>query len=161
MRTLSRESEAAREGTPQNVRFETPFITGERVQSLKMNFFTEKAGTDISEEDAQFFSEECYKMVWMREARIRTFMQLELEACEEEIIWTIRCHNCETLNFPQEEYPAKPLPIPRNYIDNLHSRLIKIKQGILPPTLKMIINTFYPLPAFITSTQNLKNSAPR
>ena len=53
-------------------------------------------------------------MVWMREARIRTFMQLELEACHEEIIRMIICHNCEALNRPQEEYPARPLPIPPN-----------------------------------------------
>ena len=57
VRTLSRGVEAAREGTPQNVRFDTPFLTGERVQSVKMNFFIEKAGNDISEEDAQFYSE--------------------------------------------------------------------------------------------------------
>ena len=83
MRTLSRGVGAAREGTPQNVRFDTPFITGERVQSVKMNFFIEKTGNNISE-DAQY-SEEYKKMTWMREARIRTFMQLELETCVEEI----------------------------------------------------------------------------
>ena len=86
-------------------------------------------------------------MVWMREARIRTCMQLELEACQEEIIWMIGYHNCEALSYPQEEYPAKPLPIPPNHIDNFHSRLIKVKQGILPPTLKMILKTYYPPPA--------------
>ena len=75
VRTLSRGLEAVREGTPQNVRFDTSFVTGERVQSVKMNCFIEKTGNDISEEDE--------KMVWMREERIRTFMQLELEACQE------------------------------------------------------------------------------
>ena len=74
-------------------------------------------------------------MLWIREARIRTFMQPELEACQEEIVWMIRCHNCEALNRPQEEYPARPLPIPPNYIDYLHSRCIKIQQGVMPPTL--------------------------
>ena len=39
-------------------------------------------------------------MVWVREARIRTFMQLELKACLEEINWMITCHNCEALNYP-------------------------------------------------------------
>ena len=39
-------------------------------------------------------------MVWVREARIRTFMQLELEACLEEINRMITCHNCEALNYP-------------------------------------------------------------
>ena len=119
MRTLSRGVEAAREGTPQNVRFDTPFLTGERVQSVKMNFFIEKTGNDIFEEDAQFYSEEEPKVVWLREVRIRTFMQLKLETYLEEINWIIRCHNCEALNCPQEEHPARPLPIPPNYIDNL------------------------------------------
>ena len=109
------------------MRFDTPFITGERVESVKMNFFIGKTGKNISKEDAQY-CEEYVKTVWMRQARIRTFMQLELEACEEEIIWLIRCHNCEALNRPQEEYPARPLPIRPNYIDNLQSRLIKVKQ---------------------------------
>ena len=82
----------------------------------------------------------------MREVRIRTFIQLELESCLEEINWMIRCHNCEALNCPQEEYPARPLPIPPNYINNLQKRLIKVKKGILPPTLKMI-KTYCPPPA--------------
>ena len=47
-----------------------------------MNCFIEKIGNNIFE-DAQSYSEEYYKMLWMREARIRTFMQLELEACQE------------------------------------------------------------------------------
>ena len=42
-------------------------------------------------------------MLCMREARIRTFMQLELEACQEEIVWMITCHKCEALNRPLEE----------------------------------------------------------
>ena len=69
-------------------------------------------------------------------------MQLKLEACQEEIIWMIIFHNCEALNHPQEEYQARPLPIPPNYIDNLQSRLTTVKQGILPPTLKMILKTY-------------------
>ena len=70
-------------------------------------------------------------------------MQLELEACLEEINWMIRCHNCEALNCPKEEYPVSPLLIPPDYIDNLQSRLIKVKKGTLPPTLKMILKTNY------------------
>ena len=148
MRTLRRGLEAARECTPQNVRFNTPFITGERVQSVKMNFFKEKIGNNIFEEDAQC-SEEYKQMTWMREARIRMIIQLELESCLEEINWNIRCHNCETLNCPQKEYPARPLPIPipPNYIVNLQSRSIKVRKEILPPTLKMSIRTYYPPPA--------------
>ena len=89
-----------------------------------MNLFIEKTGNNVSEEDE--------KMVWTREARIRTLMQLELVACLEDINWMIRCHNCEALNCPQEEYPARPLPVPPNYIDNLQSGLIKVKKGVLP-----------------------------
>ena len=90
---------------------------------------------------------EYYKMMRTREAKIRTFMQLELEACLEELNWMIRCHNCEALNCPQEEYPARLLPtLAPNYVDNLQSRLIKVQKGIYPPSLKMILNIHYHLP---------------
>ena len=145
MRTLSRGVEAAREGTPQNVRFDSPFITDERAQSVKMDFFIKKTENNIFE-DAQY-SEEYKTMTWMREATIGTFMQLDLESCQEEIVWMIRCHNCEALNCPQEDYPARPLLIPPKYIDNLQTRLIKVRKGILPPTLEMIIKTIYHTPA--------------
>ena len=86
-------------------------------------------------------------MMRTREARIRTFMQLELEACLEEVNWMIRWHNCEALNCPQEEYPARLLPTPPpSYIDNLQSRLIKVRKGIFPASLKMTLKTKYPLP---------------
>ena len=35
-------------------------------------------------------------MLWMREARIRSLTQLELEACQEEIVWRIKCHNSQS-----------------------------------------------------------------
>ena len=120
-----------------------------------MNSFIEKTGKNISEEDAQY-SEEYEKMVRMSQVRIRTFMQLELETCQEEIIWMITCHNCEALNRPEEEYPARPLPLPPNYINNLQSRLIKVKQGFLSPTLKMILKTRYHLPAPTTSPRKVQ-----
>ena len=41
-RTLSIGVEAAREGTPQSVSLDTPFQTGERELSDKMNFFAEQ-----------------------------------------------------------------------------------------------------------------------
>ena len=67
---------------------------------------------------------EYFKMVRAREDRIRTFMQLELEACLEEVRWSITCYNCEVLGCPQEEYPARLLPtLPPNYEDNLRNRL--------------------------------------
>ena len=117
--------------------------------------FIEKTENNVSEEDAQY-SEEYEKMLWMREARIRTFMQVELEACQEEIVWMIRFHNCEALNRPQEEYPARSLPISPNYIDNLHSRLIKVQQGVWSPTLKMILKTRYNLPPPTTSPRTVQ-----
>ena len=97
-----------------------------------MNFLIEKGGNALNREktthDAHYCSEE-HTMAWMRETRIRTFMQLELEACLDEINW-IRCHNCGALLCPQEEYPSKPLPIPPDYIDNLQSRLIEVKRRV-------------------------------
>ena len=120
-----------------------------------MKCFIEKTKNNISEKDAQY-SEEYEKMLWIREARIRTSTQLELEACQEEIVWMIKCPNCEALNRPQKEYPARPLPIPPNYIDYLHSRLIKVQQGVLPPTLKMVLKTRYNLSAPITSPRTVQ-----
>ena len=90
---------------------------------------------------------EYYKMMRTREARIITFMQLELEACLEEVSWMIRCYNCDALNCLQEEYPARVLPTPPpSYIDNLQSRLIKARKGIFSASLKIILKTKYPLP---------------
>ena len=97
----------------------------------------------ISGDDVHNWSEEDTKMVWVCETRIRTFMQMELEACLDEIDWMVRCHNCEAFNCPQEEYSPRPLPIPLNYIGNLQSRLVKIKKSILPLTLKMTLKTYY------------------
>ena len=60
---------------------------------------------------------------------------------------TIRCHNCEALNCPQEEYPARLLPTPPpSYIDNLQSRLINVRKGIFLASLKMILKTNYHIP---------------
>ena len=90
---------------------------------------------------------EYFKMMWAREDRIRTFMQLELEACLEEVSWSIRCYNCEVLGCPQEEYPARLLPIyPPNYEDNLQNRLIMAQKSMFPPSLKMILKSEYQLP---------------
>ena len=90
---------------------------------------------------------EYYNMMRMREERIRTFMQLELEACLDEIIWMLRCHYCEVLDCPQEEYPARLLPTPPpSYIDNLQSRLIQARNGIYPASLQTILNKKSQLP---------------
>ena len=89
---------------------------------------------------------EYHKVMRGREARIRTFMQFELEACLEDLNWMIRCHNCEALNCPQEEYPARLLPTPPpSYIDNLQSRLTKVQTGKFSASLKMILKLNYHL----------------
>ena len=58
-------------------------------------------------------------------------------------------HNCAANNCSEEGYPPTPLPIPPIYIDNLQSRLVKVKKDILPPTLKMVFKTYYHLPALM------------
>ena len=90
---------------------------------------------------------EYFKMMRACEDRTRNFMQLELEACLEEVSWSIRCYNYEVLGCPQEEYPARLLPtLPPNYEDNLQSRLIMVQKGIFPASLKMILKSEYQLP---------------
>ena len=97
---------------------------------------------------------EYLKMVRAREDRIRTFMQLELEACLEEVRWSITCYNCEVLGCPQEEYPARLLPtLPPDYQDNLINRLSAAQKGILPVSLKMILNSAYKLPVLRSASQ--------
>ena len=49
-RTLSRAVEAATEGTPQNVSFDSPFLIGKRVLSVKMKFFIEKGRNALNRE---------------------------------------------------------------------------------------------------------------
>ena len=93
-------------------------------------------------------------MVRTREDRIRTFMQLELEACLEEVCWSIQCYNCEVLGCPQEEYPARLLPtLPPNYEDTLQNRLRKAQKGIFSASLKMILNSEYQLPVLRSVSQ--------
>ena len=97
---------------------------------------------------------EYFKMVRAREDRIRTFMQLELEACLEEVRWSITCYNCEVLGYPQEEYPARLLPtLPPNYEDNLRNRLRRAQKGIFPASLKMILNSDFQLPILRSASQ--------
>ena len=119
-----------------------------------MNCFIEKTKTIFPNKMLNTLRnmKKCYGCV----RQYRTFTQLELEACQEEIVWMKKCHNCGALNSPQEEYPARPLPIPPNYINNLHSRLIKVQQGVWPPTLKMILKTRYHLPAPTTSPRTVQ-----
>ena len=97
---------------------------------------------------------EYFKMVRAREDRIRTFMQLELEACLEEVCWSIRCYNCEVLGCPQEEYPARLLPtLPPSYEDNLQNRHRRAQKCIFPASLKMILNSEYQVPVLRSVSQ--------
>ena len=58
----------------------------------------------------------------------------------------LRCYNCEVLDYPKEEYPARLLPTPPpSYIDNLQSRLIRARKGIFPASLPT------PPPSYIDS----------
>ena len=87
---------------------------------------------------------EYFKMARAREERIRTSMQLELEACLEKVSWILRCYNCKVLGYTQEEYPARLLPTPPpSCIDNLQSRLIGARKGIIPASLKVILKIEY------------------
>ena len=98
--------------------------------------------------------DEYFKMMRAREDRIRTFMQLELEACLEEVRWSIRCYNCEVFGCPQEEYPARLLPtLPPSYEDNLQSRLRRAPKGIFPASLKMILKSEHQLPVLRSVSQ--------
>ena len=97
---------------------------------------------------------EYFKMVRAREDGIRTFMQLELEACLEEVCWSIRCYNCEVIGCPQEECPATLLPtLPPNYEDNLQNRLRRAQKDIFPASLKIILNSEYQLTVLRSKSQ--------
>ena len=72
---------------------------------------------------------------------------MELKAYWEELDGLTRCHNCAAYNCAEEEYPPRPLPIAPDYIDHSQSRLGKVQKGILPSTVKMILKTYYHLPA--------------
>ena len=53
-RTLRRGGEAARKGTPKSVSFDTPFQTGDRELSVKMNFFIEQGVNAMNPEEVMF-----------------------------------------------------------------------------------------------------------
>ena len=49
--------------------------------------------------------------------------------------------------LPAGRAPGEALPTPPpSYSDNLQSRLIEVRKGIFPASLKMILKTEYPLP---------------
>ena len=52
------------------------------------------------------------KPIWMRNTRIRLFMQIELLAWREEPDWLMRYHQCAVNNYPGKNRPPTPLPAP-------------------------------------------------
>ena len=92
-----------------------------RKLSIKMSFF--KQGEDgmnpegkISGNYAYYCSEEVIKKTWMREKKIKLFMQLELEACRNELDWMARVHDCLLNSCPEEDFPPMPRPISSTYV---------------------------------------------
>ena len=60
-----------------------------------------KENTGKDEEEFEWLVER--KIMWMRETRIRIFMQMELKACRDELDWLARCYLC-AVNNCREEY---------------------------------------------------------
>ena len=81
----------------------------------------------------------------MRDMGIRVFMKNELLVCRDELNWLMRCHHYAVNNYPEEYWPAMPLPVSPKYGENMCKREKMDGKGTLPPTLKIIIQTQYPL----------------
>ena len=88
-------------------------------------------------------------MTWMRETRIKIFMQIELEAYRGALNWLLRCHDC-VVNIAEEEYPSMPLPIPSGYAKNLARRVEMGEKGKLSPNFNVVLKKSY-LPTTSTS----------
>ena len=95
--------------------------------------------------DVSISSEEKRKRSQMRDKRRKIVMYMELEACWNESRRLLRCHECIVNNIPEEYCPPMTLPIPLDYVDNLGRRSEMARKDILPPPLKMILNTYFPL----------------
>ena len=50
-------------------------------------------------------------MAWMRDTRIRIFMQMELDNRKKELVWLIICHNCSVDICPEGQYPPRSLQL--------------------------------------------------
>ena len=93
-----------------------------------------------------FQKEEEMKVMWMRETRIRIFMQMGLKACRDKLDWLSKCYLC-AVNSCQEEYcPPMLLPIASDYAKKSVRRPEMAQKGILPPTSKMTLKKYDPLP---------------
>ena len=122
--------------------------SGEKI-SIKMNFSEQGESAvnpeeTISGNDIHYCSEREKKMTWMHETRIRLFMQMELEACRNELDWMARIHDCLLNSYPKEDFPPMPPPTPSTYVTYLR-KTERAKKGILSPLLKMILKENHPL----------------
>ena len=91
-------------------------------------------------------SEEQRKLTWMRDTRIRLFMQMELMACRDESNWLIRFYHCAVNNYSEENCSPMPPPVPLDYNEKTCKRGQKAVKGIVRPILKIILKTHYTLP---------------
>ena len=85
------------------------------------------------------------KLTCMHETKISLFMLTEDMACRDELDWLIRCYHCAFNNYPEEYCPPRPLTIPSNYQNKLCRKTEMTAKGTLPPPLKVILKTYYPL----------------
>ena len=69
-------------------------------------------------------SEEETKLNWMRDTRIRLFMQMELLGSRDELDWSMKCDHCVVNNYPEEYWSSMPLPVPPKYHENLCKTVI-------------------------------------
>ena len=49
-------------------------------------------------------------------------MKMELEACEGDLDWLIRCYLCAVNDYPEEYGPPMPLPVPPGYHKKMEKR---------------------------------------
>ena len=91
------------------------------------------------------FAEKERKLLWTSQKRVWLFMQMKLKEYRDEYNWLIRFYLCAVSGCPEEYCPPCPLPIPPDNIKDLCKKTKITKKGILPPTLKMILKTRYPL----------------
>ena len=76
------------------------------------------------------------KMTWIRETRIRLFMQMELEVCRNELDWIARIHDCLLNSCSEEDFPLMSLPITSTYVTYLERRTERAKKGLLTTYIK-------------------------
>ena len=86
-------------------------------------------------------SKEERKMLWMHETMIRLLMQMELEACRNELDWLIIWYLCAVHKYSEEYCPPMPLPVSPRYQTNLEKKAEMPAKGILPLTLKTTLKS--------------------